>query len=67
QGLIAAMDEVGDNFSKGKLFVPQMLRSAKAMQACMDILKSHFQEGEKTLAGPQGPGTGLNIKRRRKA
>ena len=51
QGLIAAMDEVGDNFSKGKLFVPQMLRSAKAMQACMDILKSHFQEGEMTTKG----------------
>ena len=26
-GLIAAMDEVGERFSKGQLFVPQMLRS----------------------------------------
>ena len=32
QGLIAAMDQVGDKFAKGEMFVPQMLRSAKAMQ-----------------------------------
>ena len=34
-GLIATMDEVGDRFSKGIIFVPQMLRSAKTMQECM--------------------------------
>lgn len=45
-GLIAAMDEVGERFSKGQLFVPQMLRSAKTMQECMNLLKPHLQEGE---------------------
>lgn len=44
-GLIAAMDQVGENFAKGKIFVPQMLRSAKTMQECMSIIKPHFQEG----------------------
>ncbi|MFP3879442.1 MAG: B12-binding domain-containing protein, partial [Dehalococcoidia bacterium] len=29
-GLIATMNEVGDRFSSGLIFVPQMLRSAKA-------------------------------------
>ena len=31
EGLIAAMDEVGELFSKGRLFVPQMLRAARTM------------------------------------
>ena len=45
QGLIAAMDEVGERFSKGLLFVPQMLRSAKAMQECMNLIKPFFEHG----------------------
>jgi 5-methyltetrahydrofolate--homocysteine methyltransferase len=50
-GLIAAMDEVGARFSKGKLFVPQMLRSAKTMQECMKVLEPLFQEGDVTSKG----------------
>jgi 5-methyltetrahydrofolate--homocysteine methyltransferase len=50
-GLIAAMDEVGDRFSKGQMFVPQMLRSAKTMQECMIILKPLFQDGDVTSKG----------------
>jgi len=50
-GLIAAMDEVGEKFSKGQLFVPQMLRSAKTMQGCMNLLKPHLQEGVATAKG----------------
>lgn len=50
-GLIAAMDEVGERFSKGQMFVPQMLRSAKAMQECMNLLKPFLQEGEVTSKG----------------
>ncbi|HUV77541.1 MAG TPA: corrinoid protein [Desulfobacterales bacterium] len=43
QGLIEAMNVVGDKFSKGAMFVPQMLRSAKTMQECVEALKPHFQ------------------------
>jgi 5-methyltetrahydrofolate--homocysteine methyltransferase len=50
-GLIAAMDEVGERFSKGQMFVPQMLRSAKTMQECMNLLKPYFKEGETTTKG----------------
>lgn len=50
-GLIAAMDDVGDRFSKGKIFVPQMLRSAKTMQECMMVIKPLFKEGEITTKG----------------
>ena len=51
KGLIAAMDEVGENFSKGKIFIPQMLRSAKTMQECMKVLEPLFQEGSVTSKG----------------
>lgn len=44
QGLIEAMNVVGDKFSKGAMFVPQMLRSAKTMQECVELLKPHFSE-----------------------
>jgi 5-methyltetrahydrofolate--homocysteine methyltransferase len=50
-GLIMAMNEVGDKFSKGLLFVPQMLRSAKVMQECTKILQPFFQEGDVTSKG----------------
>ncbi len=57
KGLIAAMDEVGENFAKGLLFVPQMLRSAKAMQECTKLLTPLFQDGDITLKGKVVIGT----------
>ena len=50
-GLITAMNEVGDKFSKGLLFVPQMLRSAKVMQECTKLLEPFFLEGDVTTKG----------------
>ena len=43
-GLISAMDEVGQKFSEGILFVPEMLMSAQAMKGGMEILKPHLSE-----------------------
>jgi len=57
KGLIAAMDEVGERFSKGLIFVPQMLRSAKTMQECMKLLEPLFQEGDVTSKGKVVIGT----------
>ncbi|MFC1965304.1 B12-binding domain-containing protein [Chloroflexota bacterium] len=51
KGLIATMNEVGERFSKGLIFVPQMLRSAKTMQECTKLLKSFFKEGDVTSKG----------------
>jgi len=51
QGLIEAMNIVGDKFSKGAIFVPQMLRSAKTMQECVEVLNPHFQENAMTTKG----------------
>jgi 5-methyltetrahydrofolate--homocysteine methyltransferase len=44
--LIPAMKRVGDKFTEGKIFVPQMLLSAKAMNNAMKHLKTYFQSGE---------------------
>ena len=46
QALIPAMERVGQKFSEHKIFVPQMLISAKAMSASMQHLKPYFQTGE---------------------
>ena len=51
KGLIATMEEVGERFSKGLIFVPQMLRSARTMQECMKLLEPLFQEGNVTSKG----------------
>ena len=57
QGLIEAMNIVGEKFSKGAIFVPQMLRSAKTMQECVEALKPHFQENAMTTKGKVVIGT----------
>jgi len=44
--LIPAMEKVGQKFSEHKIFVPQMLISAKAMNVAMQHLKPYFQTGE---------------------
>jgi 5-methyltetrahydrofolate--homocysteine methyltransferase len=38
-GLIAAMDKVGELFKEGEIYVPEVLLAAKAMQAGMAVLK----------------------------
>ncbi len=37
--LIPALDKVGEEFEKGKLFLPQLIRSADAAGACFDVIK----------------------------
>lgn len=46
EALIPAMARVGKKFSENKIFVPQMLMSAKAMGASMIQLKPFFTSGE---------------------
>ena len=46
KGLLAAMDLVGERFGEGDIFIPQVIWSAKAMQAGMDLLRPHFTEDQ---------------------
>ncbi len=41
-GMIKAMDEVGEKFSAGKIFVPEMLISARTMSMGTEVLKPHL-------------------------
>jgi methanogenic corrinoid protein MtbC1 len=51
EALVPAMDRVGQKFSENKIFVPQMLMSAKAMSAAMQHLKPFFQSGDVKTKG----------------
>ncbi len=51
EALVPAMDRVGQKFSENKIFVPQMLMSAKAMGAAMSHLKPFFQSGDVKTKG----------------
>ncbi len=46
EALIKAMERVGQKFTDKKIFVPQMLIAAKAMNASMVHLKPFFQSGQ---------------------
>jgi len=46
QGLVLGMQRVGVKFRENKVFLPQVLMSAKAMSAAMQHLKPYFQSGE---------------------
>lgn len=48
--MVTAMSIVGDKFSAGTIFVPEMLVAAKAMAKGVDVLKPHMaQEASVTL------------------
>ena len=40
--LIGALDVVGEKFSAGEMFVPEMLQAAKAMKAGLELLKPYL-------------------------
>lgn len=42
QYLIPALDTTGSRFEKGTIFLPQLILSANAAQACFGVIKEHF-------------------------
>ena len=56
-GLVRAMAEVGRRFENGEYFVPDMLISARAMQAGMTMLKPHLIEAKIAAPGKVAIGT----------
>jgi methanogenic corrinoid protein MtbC1 len=51
QAMVTAMDVVGDQFSKGEKFVPEMLIAAKAMAKGVEVLKPHLAGDASTSLG----------------
>ena len=50
-GLMAGMDHVGVEFKAGNMFVPEVLRSAKAMKTSMAMLQPLLSEAEAQAVG----------------
>ena len=46
QGLINAMGEVGNQFTEGHLFVPEMLRAAETMKIGLEVLRPLLVEAD---------------------
>ena len=42
--LIPALDRVGEDFEKNKIFLPQLIQSANTAQACFDVIKRHLSQ-----------------------
>lgn len=57
EGLIAGMNTVGARFKVGDMFVPEVLMSAKAMAAGVEIVKPLIAEGEAQSVGKVVLGT----------
>ena len=51
KALIAAMDVVGDRFSKSEIFVPEMLVSAVTMKKGLDLIKPLLKQGQQHARG----------------
>jgi 5-methyltetrahydrofolate--homocysteine methyltransferase len=57
QSMVSAMAEVGRRFEIGEYYVPEMLISARAMQAGMAILKPQLKSANIAAAGKVAVGT----------
>jgi 5-methyltetrahydrofolate--homocysteine methyltransferase len=50
-GMIVGMNEVGARFKRGDMFVPEVLMSAKSMQAGLEVLRPHLVASGAKLIG----------------
>ena len=57
QGFVPGINEVGDLFSKGKLFIPMLIRSATAMEKATEIINAAIPQGEVVAQGKVVLGT----------
>lgn len=48
--LIPALDAAGDKFEKGKIFLPQLILTAGAAQACFEVVKGKLPSAEETVS-----------------
>lgn len=51
QGLVAGMTSLGEDFSAGRAFVPEMLMAARCMSAATELLKPKLVSGSGKAAG----------------
>ncbi len=46
EALLPAMEVVGERMRAAEVFIPEVLLSARVMQACLDLLRPHLAAGE---------------------
>ncbi|MBQ1913269.1 MAG: methionine synthase [Bacteroidales bacterium] len=51
--LMSAMEQVGCLFGEGKMFLPQVVKSAKVMREAVRVLEPHFQASESAAGRPK--------------
>lgn len=51
EALIPALDEVGQGFEKGTVFLPQLLMSAEAAKAAFEVIKEAMSGEEQEISG----------------
>ncbi len=56
-GLIAALETVGERFERQEMFIPEMLRAAEAMQKGLNIIRPLFEESNIETLGTVVIGT----------
>lgn len=44
--LIPALDKTGEDFEKGRIFLPQLIMSAGAAQAAFDVIRTHMTKND---------------------
>lgn len=56
QGMIKAMDRIGEKFSNGEIYLPEMMVAARCMPPCLEMIKpilvkDNESTGEKVIIG----------------
>jgi 5-methyltetrahydrofolate--homocysteine methyltransferase len=57
EGLIAPLDEVGQRFSKGDMFLPEMLAAAQTMKTGLEVIRPLLSGADAQSAGTMVIGT----------
>jgi 5-methyltetrahydrofolate--homocysteine methyltransferase len=57
EALLPGMEVVGVRMRDGECFIPEVLLSARVMQACLDLLRPHMAAGEEAGGGTVVIGT----------
>ena len=57
EALLPGMEVVGARMREGECFIPEVLLSARVMQACLDLLRPHMAAGEEAGMGTVVIGT----------
>lgn len=52
--LMVAMNKVGELFGAGKMFLPQVVKTARTMKKAVDILQPYIEQGKQATVGSAG-------------